>query len=80
MSSQARNITYAPIIVPDNSKIGITLQGVTFKWISLSYDPDGVFLRMGGNTTNLIKDCYFENINTSIGHSSIVYIKEEMLL
>ena len=75
VSSQARNITYAPIIVPDNSKIGITLQGVTFKWISLSYDPDGVFLRMGGNTTNLIKDCYFENINTSIGHSSIVYIK-----
>ena len=68
-------ITYTPIIVPDDSHLGITLENITFKWIYTSYSPDGLFLQMGGNAYNLIKNCKFENIVTFGGHSNIVYIK-----
>ena len=74
-SPNARNITYTAMIVPDNSGIGITLKNITFKWIGTRYQPDGVFCQMGGNTFNYIENCYFTNISTNLGHSSILHIK-----
>ena len=74
-SPNAGNITYTAIIVNDDTGIGITLENITFKWIGTRYQPDGVFLQMGGNSTNYIKNCYFTNISTNLGHSSIVYLK-----
>lgn len=74
-SPNARNITYTPIKVNDKSGIGIVLQGITFKWISTSYQTDGVFLVMGGNVNNTIKNCTFNNVTTNLGHSSILHIK-----
>ena len=69
-------ITYASIIVPDNNHKSLSLENVTFKWIYTLYSPDGVFLQMGGNARNIIKNCVFENINTMKGHSCIVYLKK----
>ena len=69
-------IVYTPIIVPDNNHKGLTLENITFKWIYTLYQPDGVFLQMGGNAKNVIRNCKFENINTMIGHSCIVYLKK----
>ncbi len=76
ISPQARNIEYAAIKVADDSGIGITLENITFKWIGTSYQSDGVFLVMGGNANNYIRNCYFTNISTNIGHSSILHIKK----
>ncbi|WP_406535213.1 Ig-like domain repeat protein [Methanobrevibacter sp.] len=76
-SPDAGNITYTAIIVNDDSGIGITVENVTFKWIGTRYQPDGVFLQMGGNVdNNAFINCYFTNISTNLGHSSIVYIKK----
>ena len=69
-------ISYMPIVVPDGSGIGITLENITFKWIYTIYNPDAVFLQMGGNGYNEIRNCVFENINLALGHSSIVYLKK----
>ena len=74
-SPDARNITYAPILTEDDSGIGVHLENITFKWIATDYGPDGVFLTMAGNTSNSIKNCYFYNITTKMGHSCIVYIR-----
>ena len=75
VSPNAGNITYTAMLVPDDSGIGITFRNITFKWIGTRYQPDGVFCQMGGNTFNYIEDCYFTEISTNIGHSSILYIK-----
>ena len=69
-------IKYNPILVPDNNKKSLTIENVTFKWINTLYFNDGVFLRMGGNGKYLIKNCVFEEINTFMGHSSIVWLKK----
>ena len=69
-------IAYTAIIVPDNNRKGLTLENITFKWIYTLYQKDGVFLQMGGNGKNVIKNCVFENINTMMGHSCIVYLKK----
>ena len=69
-------IKYNPILVPDNNKKSLTIENVTFKWINTLYFDDGVFLRMGGNGKYLIKNCVFEEINTFMGHSSIVWLKK----
>ena len=74
-SSNSRAISYTPIKVLDKSGIGITLNGITFKWISTSYQTDGIFMSLGGNVANTIRDCTFSNIVTNMGHSSIVHIK-----
>lgn len=76
ISPQARSIGYAAIKVADDSGIGITLENITFKWIDTNYQSDGVFLVMGGNANNSIENCYFTNISTNIGHSSILHIKK----
>ena len=69
-------IGYTPIIVPDNNGKSLTLENITFEYISTMYGPDGVFLQMGGNGNNLIKNCIFKNIETILGHSCIVYLKK----
>ena len=74
-SPDAQFISYAPMLTEDDSGIGVHIENVTFKWIATRYGNEGVFLTMGGNTTNLIKNCYFYNITTTTGHSAIVYIK-----
>lgn len=74
-SPNARNISYTAMKVSENSGNGITFKGITFKWIGTRYQPDGVFCEMGGNAVNYIEDCYFTNISTNLGHSSILHIK-----
>ena len=69
-------ISYMPIVVPDENGKGVTLENITFKWIYTIYNPDAVFLQMGGNGYNEIRNCVFENINLALGHSSIVYLKK----
>ncbi|WP_298521911.1 Ig-like domain repeat protein [uncultured Methanobrevibacter sp.] len=74
-SPNPRNITYTAMKVPDNNGIGITFKGVTFKWIASRYQPDGLFMVMGGNAVNYFEDCYFTDISTTLGHSAILHIK-----
>ena len=74
-SPDARFISYAPMLTEDDLGIGVHIENVTFKWIATRNGNEGVFLTMAGNTTNLIKNCYFYNITTTTGHSSIVYIR-----
>ena len=74
-SPNARNINYAAMLVPDNNGVGITVKNVLFKWIGTYYQPDGIFIQMGGNSVNYFENCYFTNISTNIGHSSILHIK-----
>ncbi|WP_298521908.1 Ig-like domain repeat protein [uncultured Methanobrevibacter sp.] len=71
-NSNAQSIKYLAINVPENSGNGITLKGVTFKWISVQYQPNAVFLQMAGNSKNYIENCYFTNSNLDGGHSSLV--------
>ena len=74
-SPSARAITYTAMKVPDGNGVGITFNGVEFKWIATRYQPDGVFLQMGGDSVNYFRGCYFHNITTDLGHSSILHIK-----
>ena len=70
-------ISYNPIIVPDNSKIGITLENITFKWILVKNSkPDAIFIQMGGNAKNIITNCIFYNNTMYGGHSCLVYLKK----
>ena len=73
-SPNARPITYLPINVPENSGLGITLKGVTFKWISTQYQPNAIFLQMAGNANNIIENCYFTNSTMNGGHSSLIHL------
>ena len=57
-SPNPNKIDYVAMVVPEKSKVGITLQGITFKWIRYT----DVFLHISGSKNNLIKDCYFNNI------------------
>ena len=75
-SSNAPTIRYAAIMVPDDAKSSIHMENVTFKWISVGYSSDGVFLQMGGRRNNVFKNCQFSYITTWIGHSSILYLKK----
>lgn len=71
-----RFIQYAPIVVPDDNGVGVTVENVTFKWIYNAYKPDAVFFTMGGNSNNTFKNCVFKDIELYHGHSCIVYIKK----
>ena len=75
VSPQAGKIEYTAIKVDDDNGIGVTLENIEFKWIATRYQPDGVFFVMGGNANNFIKNCYFTNITTDLGHSSILHLK-----
>ena len=74
-SSNAPLIKYTAIVVPDNYKSSICMENVNFKWISVDYGSDGIFLQMGGKRNNFFKNCNFNNIITNVGHSCIVYLK-----
>ena len=74
-SPDARFINYAPMLTEDDSGVGVHLENMTFKWIATEFGNEGVFLTMAGDTYNSLKNCYFYNITTTTGHSSIVYIK-----
>ncbi|AMK15822.1 Ig-like domain repeat protein [Methanobrevibacter olleyae] len=74
-SPDPRYINYAPMLTEDDSKIGVHLENITFKWIGTTQGNQGVFLTMAGDTYNSIKNCHFHNITTTTGHSAIVYIK-----
>ena len=74
-SSNAPLIKYAAIIVPDNYKSSINMENVNFKWISVGYSSDGVFIQMGGRRANVFKNCNFNNIVTWFGHSCVVHLK-----
>lgn len=74
-SPNPRNITYTAMKVPDDNGVGISFKGVTFKWIASRYQPDGLFIIMGGNSINYFEDCYFTDITTTLGHSAILRIK-----
>lgn len=73
---QARNINYVAIKAEEDSSFAITLENITFKWISTQYQPDGVLLLFNGNAHNIINNCYFTNITTDLGHSSIIHLKK----
>ena len=73
-SQNARSISYLPINVPENSGIGITLKGITFKWINCEYQPNAIFLQIAGNTNNLIENCIFNNCTVTGGHSSFIHV------
>ena len=75
VSPDAGKITYTAIKVDDDNGIGVSLENVTFKWIATRYQPDGVFFVMGGNANNIFRNCYFTNITTDLGHSSILHLK-----
>lgn len=75
-SSTAPSIKYAAIVVPDGYKSSVTMENVNFKWISVSYGSDGVFLQMGGTRNNVFKNCQFTYISTSTGHSTVLYLKK----
>ena len=78
-SSDYEMIHYVAMFVPDDSKIGISLEGINFKWIGATANMvgvSGIFLQMGGNGNNSLKDCHFEEINVECDHSSIVYLKK----
>ena len=74
ISPNARDISYLAINIPENSGNGITLKGITFKWISSLYQPDAIFLQMAGNANNLIENCHFYNCSMNGGHSSVVHL------
>lgn len=76
ISANPTKIQYTAIIVEDSIRKSLTLDNVTFKWIKTNHQPDGIFLQMGGTLTSVIKNCYFHNINTIWGHSTIVYLKK----
>ena len=73
---KGRCISYAPIVIPDNNGVGVTVENVTFKWIYNVYKPDAVFFTMGGNSNNTFKNCIFKDIQLWGGHSCIVYIRK----
>jgi len=73
-SPNARSINYLAINVPENSGNGITLKGITFKWIASEYQPNAIFLLMAGNTNNVIENCIFTNITMTGGHSSVIHM------
>ncbi len=74
--ASGRYISYTPIIVPDANQMDLTLENITFKWICTMYSPDAVFIQMGGDGSYLIKNCIFNDINTNLGHSCIVWLKK----
>ena len=73
-SPNARNISYLAIKTSENSGNGITLKGVTFKWISSYFQPNAIFLQMAGNANNLIENCNFYNCAVNGGHSSLIHM------
>ena len=75
-SSNPSMIKFTAILVPDDYRSSISLENITFKSINSDHEPDGVFIQIGGKYNSVLKNCYFEDILTNLGHSSIVYLKK----
>ena len=77
-SSSINELRFVAILVEDNSLCGISLENITFKNI-ISINPirqmDGIFIQMGGNKNNIIKNCNFNNVIAKNGHATIIYLK-----
>lgn len=78
-SPNAKNLMFLAMQVEDNEKIGITLENITFKWISVGGGfnlQDGIFLRLGGKKESIITNCAFSDSLTKIGHSCLIHLKK----
>ena len=73
-SSSPLTIGYTAIVVPDGYKSSICFENVTFKWINSGFNPDGLFIQMGGKYNNVFRNCNFTKINVDFGHATIVYL------
>ena len=78
-SPDARNLMFLAMQIEDNTKVGITLEDVNFKWISIGGGfnlPDGIFLRLGGTKESTFVNCHFSDSLTTIGHSCLIHLKK----
>ena len=78
-SSDAREIHFVAILVEDYTKVGLTLDNITFKWIKSVYSKqsrDGIFIQMGGINNNVIRNCKFSDVKVDSGHATIIYLKK----
>ena len=78
-SSDAREIHFVAILVEDYTKVGLTLDNITFKWIKSVYSKksrDGIFIQMGGINNNIIRNCKFSDVKVDSGHATIIYLKK----
>ena len=81
-SSNANHLKFLAMQIEDNTKVGITLVNITFKWISAGGGtklPDGIFLRLGGKKESIIVNCSFTDSLTKYGHSCLVHLKKGTL-
>ena len=76
-SSNSQKLMFLPIVVEDNARVSLTLDTVTFKWITVAGGfnlPDGRFIYLGGKKNSILKDCRFIEMNIKQGHSCIVHL------
>jgi pectate lyase len=78
-SSDAVKLKFLPIVVENDERVGLTLENITFKWINAGGStnlPDGMFIKIGGKKNTIIKNCIFQDIQTTVGHSCIVHLSK----
>ena len=76
-SKEPRVLMHIAITVPDDSKVKLTLENITFKWIKVAggfYLPDGRFIYIGGKKNSIINNCRFYDMDIEQGHSCIVHL------
>lgn len=78
-SSDAVKLKFLPIVVENDERVGLTFENITFKWINAGGStnlPDGMFIKIGGKKNTIIKNCIFQDIQTTVGHSCIVHLSK----
>ena len=78
-SPDAVKLKFLPIVVENDARVGLTLENITFKWIKAGGStnlPDGMFIKIGGKKNTIIKNCIFQDIQTTVGHSCIVHLSK----
>ena len=76
-SKDPRALMHIAISVEDNSKVGLTLENITFKWIKVEGGfnlPDGRFIYIGGKKNTIIKNCQFNDLTIKQGHSCVIHL------
>ena len=76
-TKNAPKIQFTPFRTEQDTKIGIVLDGVKFKYFSTS---TGVMFELWGNTNNTVRNCQFENIVLAGSKSTTLHIKKGFLL
>ena len=70
--------TYVPIVVDEEyMKVSLVLENVTFRWIKVwpGYSmEDGILIKIGGKNPSVFKNCLFQDMDMSYGHSCIVHL------